>query len=99
MLADADLERALAAANFGSFMHQGQICMSTERIVIDRSVAEEFAHKLADRARSLKVGDPHEPDTQIGPLVNEDARKRVGRHLRYRWEDVEAWLASPAASG
>jgi len=43
VLADADLEGAVAAANFGSFMHQGQICMSTERIVIDRSVAEENA--------------------------------------------------------
>jgi acyl-CoA reductase-like NAD-dependent aldehyde dehydrogenase len=81
VLADADLERAVAAANFGSFMHQGQICMSTERIVIDRSVADEFAHKLAERARSLKVGDPREPDTQIGPLVNEGALKRVTEHV------------------
>jgi acyl-CoA reductase-like NAD-dependent aldehyde dehydrogenase len=77
VLADADLERAVAAANFGSFMHQGQICMSTERIVIDRSVAEVFADKLGERASALKVGDPREQDTQIGPLVNEDALKRV----------------------
>jgi vanillin dehydrogenase len=77
VLADADLERAVAAANFGSFMHQGQICMSTERIVIDRSVADEFAQKLGERAKSLTVGDPLEPGTQIGPLVNEGALKRV----------------------
>jgi acyl-CoA reductase-like NAD-dependent aldehyde dehydrogenase len=77
VLADADLERAVAAANFGAFMHQGQICMSTERIVIDRSAAEEFTHMLGERARSLKMGDPHEQDTQIGPLVNEDALMRV----------------------
>jgi len=81
VLADADLEGAVAAANFGSFMHQGQICMSTERIVIDRSVAEEFARKLGERASSLKVGDPREPDTQIGPLVNEDALRRVTEHF------------------
>jgi acyl-CoA reductase-like NAD-dependent aldehyde dehydrogenase len=81
VLADADLERAVAAANFGSFMHQGQICMSTERIVIDRSVAEEFAHKLRERANSLKVGDPREQDTQIGPLVNEEALERVTEHF------------------
>jgi vanillin dehydrogenase len=81
VLADADLERAVSAANFGSFMHQGQICMSTERIVIDRSVAEEFADKLRERANSLKVGDPREQDTQIGPLVNEDALKRVTEHF------------------
>jgi acyl-CoA reductase-like NAD-dependent aldehyde dehydrogenase len=81
VLADADLDRAVAAASFGSFMHQGQICMSTERIVIDRSVADEFAQKLAERAGSLKVGDPREPDTQIGPLVNEGALNRVTQHV------------------
>lgn len=81
VLADADLERAVAAATFGSFMHQGQICMSTERIVIDRSVAEDFAERLASRASSLRVGDPREPDTQIGPLVNEAAVKRVADHV------------------
>jgi acyl-CoA reductase-like NAD-dependent aldehyde dehydrogenase len=81
VLADADLDRAVAAANFGSFMHQGQICMSTERIVIHRSVADEFAEKLAERADSLKVGDPREPDTQIGPLVNEGALNRVTEHV------------------
>ena len=81
VLADADLERALAAASFGAFMHQGQICMSTQRIVIDRSVADEFAQKLGERASSLNVGDPREPDTQIGPLVNEDALKRVTEHV------------------
>jgi vanillin dehydrogenase len=81
VLADADLEQAVAAATFGSFMHQGQICMSTERIVIDRSVAEEFAHKLGERASALTVGDPREQDTQIGPLVNEDALARVTEHF------------------
>jgi vanillin dehydrogenase len=77
VLADADLERAAAAASFGAFMHQGQICLSTERIVIDRSVADEFTQKLSELARLLKVGDPREPGTQIGPLVNENAVKRV----------------------
>jgi len=81
VLADADLDRAVAAANFGAFMHQGQICMSTERIVIDRAVADEFAQKLAERACSLKVGDPREPGTQIGPLVNEAALNRVTEHV------------------
>jgi vanillin dehydrogenase len=81
VLADADLDRAAAAATFGSFMHQGQICMSTERIVIDRSVAGEFARKLAERTSALKVGDPREHDTQIGPLVNEDALERVTEHF------------------
>jgi benzaldehyde dehydrogenase (NAD) len=77
VLADADIERAVAAAKFGAFMHQGQICMSTERIVADATVAEDFAAQLADRVALLKVGDPREPDTQIGPLINSAALDRV----------------------
>jgi vanillin dehydrogenase len=77
VLADADLDRAIAAAHFGAFMHQGQICMSTERIVVDRSVADEFAARLAERAKGLRVGDPRDPETQIGPLINAAAMQRV----------------------
>jgi benzaldehyde dehydrogenase (NAD) len=77
VLADADLDEAVAAAKFGAFMHQGQICMSTERIVVDRSVANDFVAQLGEKARALKVGDPREPDTQIGPLVNASAVERV----------------------
>ena len=77
VLEDADLDAAAAAANFGAFMHQGQICMSTERIVVDRRVADEFAQKLAARASSLKTGDPRDPSTQIGPLINAGALDRV----------------------
>jgi vanillin dehydrogenase len=77
ILADADLDRAVAAAKFGAFMHQGQICMSTERIVIDESIADEFATRLGERAAELKVGDPRESDTQIGPLVNAGALTRI----------------------
>jgi acyl-CoA reductase-like NAD-dependent aldehyde dehydrogenase len=77
VLADADLERAVPAASFGAFMHQGQICMSTERIVADKAVADELAEKLGERARALTLGDPHNPETQIGPLVNARAVERV----------------------
>jgi acyl-CoA reductase-like NAD-dependent aldehyde dehydrogenase len=79
VLADADLDRAAAAANFGAFMHQGQICMSTERIIVDRAVAEPFAERLAERARGLKVGDPRDPETQLGPLINDIAMQRVSQ--------------------
>jgi len=77
VLGDADLDRAAAAASFGGFFHQGQICMSTERIVVDRSVADALAEKLAQRARALPVGDPREPTTAIGPMVNQAAVDRV----------------------
>ncbi len=77
VLPDADLEEAVAAAKFGAFMHQGQICMSTERIVADRSVAGDFASLLAEKAGALTVGDPRDPATQIGPMVSQTAIERV----------------------
>jgi len=77
VLDDADLDEAAAAANFGAFMHQGQICMSTERIVIQKPVVQQFLDKLAVKARGLKVGDPTSPETQIGSMVNERSAQRV----------------------
>ena len=77
VLRDADLDRAAAAASFGAFFHQGQICMATERIVVDAAVADSLSEKLASRARALPVGDPRDAGTAIGPLINDEAVKRV----------------------
>ncbi|MFJ9900908.1 aldehyde dehydrogenase family protein [Streptomyces sp. NPDC091280] len=77
VLADADLDEAASAANFGAFMNSGQICMSTERIVVDRSVAAAFEAKLVAKAEALTVGDPRDPKTQIGPVINEAAAGRI----------------------
>ncbi|MGA9632879.1 MAG: aldehyde dehydrogenase, partial [Candidatus Acidiferrales bacterium] len=74
---DADIDAAVSAANFGAFMNQGQICMSTERIVVEKSIADDFAKKLAAKAQSLKIGDPMAPDTQIGSMINPGAIERV----------------------
>ena len=82
LLEDADLDRAAAAASFGAFFHQGQICMSTERIAVDRAVSDALAQKLAERARALPVGDPREHTTAIGPLVNQAAVDRVSELVR-----------------
>jgi len=77
VLGDADIDAAVSAANFGAFMNQGQICMSTERIVVEKTVADEFAKKLAARAQSLNMGDPLDPQTQIGCMINPAAIERV----------------------
>jgi acyl-CoA reductase-like NAD-dependent aldehyde dehydrogenase len=77
VLADADLDEAAAAANFGAFMNSGQICMSTERIVVDQSVAADLEARLAERASGLTVGDPRDQGTMIGPVVNAAAAQRV----------------------
>jgi benzaldehyde dehydrogenase (NAD) len=77
VLADAEIDDAVSAANFGAFMNQGQICMSTERIVVEKPVADQFAQKLAAKAGALVVGDPLQPQTQIGCLINPGAMERV----------------------
>jgi len=81
VLADADLEYAVNASAFGSFLHQGQICMSTRRILVERPIADEFVAKLAEKTKTLKTGDPKEHDTIIGPLINEDALNMVKRRV------------------
>jgi aldehyde dehydrogenase (NAD+) len=67
---DADIDQAVDAAVFGGFLHQGQICMSMRRVIIEKPVSREFTGKFVKKVASLKVGDPKEPDTVIGPLIN-----------------------------
>ncbi len=73
VLADAELDYAVDAAAFGAFLHQGQICMSARRIIVERGIADEFSARLAEKTAGLKTGDPRQPDTIIGPLITESA--------------------------
>jgi acyl-CoA reductase-like NAD-dependent aldehyde dehydrogenase len=77
VLDDADLDYAVDASAFGSYLHQGQICMSTRRIIVERSIADEFSSRLAEKTQGLKAGDPKEQDTIVGPLINERAVETV----------------------
>jgi len=77
VLPDADLDEAAAAASFGAFMNQGEICMSTERVIVGRANADELSAHLAERAAKLVVGPPTDPASQIGPLVHAGARDHV----------------------
>lgn len=76
VLADADLDEAVNAAAFGAFMNQGQICMSTERIVVDEAVADDFVARLARKAASLPAGDPREP-VVLGSVISLKAADHV----------------------
>jgi aldehyde dehydrogenase (NAD+) len=71
VLDDADVEYAVDAAVFSRFVHQGQVCMAANRILVDRSVEEEFTEKFVAKAAALRAGDPRDPETQIGPLINQ----------------------------
>jgi acyl-CoA reductase-like NAD-dependent aldehyde dehydrogenase len=77
VLDDADIDEAVNAAAFGAFANQGQICMSTERIVVDEKVADAFVERFAAKAKSLSVGDPREGKAVLGSLIDRGAAERV----------------------
>ncbi|MFC6622678.1 aldehyde dehydrogenase [Novosphingobium panipatense] len=88
VLHDADLDEAVKAAAFGAFMNQGQICMSTERIIVVEAVADAFAEKFAAKVASMATGDPREGTTPLGAVVD---RKTV--------DHVNALIADAAGKG
>jgi len=70
VLADADLDQAVAAAVMGKFLHQGQICMAINRIIVEDALYDRFVELYASKVRALKVGNPNDPDTVVGPIIN-----------------------------
>jgi salicylaldehyde dehydrogenase len=96
VLDDADIDEAVKAAVFGSFLYQGQICMSTERLVVDEAVADEFVAKFAARAQELLMGDPRvNPTCVIGPMVASESGARLNALL----DDALAKGATLACGG
>ncbi|MGW1138512.1 aldehyde dehydrogenase family protein [Streptomyces zhihengii] len=77
VLDDADVDYAVDAAVFSRFVHQGQVCMAANRILVDRSVEAEFTEKFVAKVRTLNVGDPADPATHIGPLINSSQAEAV----------------------
>jgi vanillin dehydrogenase len=77
VLDDADIDAAVSATVFGAFANQGQICMSTERVIVQEKVADEFAQKLAKRVAALPAGDPREGEVVLGSLVGRPTVDRV----------------------
>lgn len=71
VLDDADVAQAAEAAVFGKFLHQGQICMIANRLIVDDAVYDAFVDAFVERVRALKVGDPEDPETLIGPIINQ----------------------------
>jgi len=77
ILDDVDMDYAVRTATFGSFFHQGQICLNTRRIIIQRKIADEFLGKFVARTKSLPAGDPLNPKTIIGPIITRDAVRLI----------------------
>ncbi|TGP54976.1 aldehyde dehydrogenase [bacterium M00.F.Ca.ET.230.01.1.1] len=94
VLDDADVDAAVNAAVFGAFMHQGQICMSTERLIVDEKIADEFVSKLAARASKLPAGDPR-GHVVLGSLISSQAADKMEELIA----DATAKGAKLAAGG
>ena len=84
---DADLDAAVDSAVFGSFLHQGQVCISINRHLVHEDVYDDYVERLTERAEQLPIGDPRERDTVIGPIINEDQRDQM---LDFVEESVDA---------
>jgi 5-carboxymethyl-2-hydroxymuconic-semialdehyde dehydrogenase len=81
VFADADLERALDAAIFMEFSLNGERCTSNSRLLVERSIYEEFTARLAERVSRIKVGDPFDPTTEIGPLIHPSHWEKVAGYV------------------
>jgi vanillin dehydrogenase len=81
VLDDADMERATSSASFGAFMHQGQICMSVEKVLVHESIYEEFLQKFVARAGRIKTGNTADKSNVNGPLINDRQVARVTSQL------------------
>ena len=77
VLKDADIDRAAGSAAFGKFLNAGQICMSLNRIIVERPVYEDFLNLLVDKAKQIKYGDPTAKDVVVGPLINNKQVVRI----------------------
>jgi acyl-CoA reductase-like NAD-dependent aldehyde dehydrogenase len=95
VLEDAHLEEAVKAAAFGAFLNQGQICMSTERIIVVTSLADEFVRRFAAEARAMPSGDPREGKTPLGAVVD----RRTVTHVNDLIDDAIAKGAKVVAGG
>ena len=95
VLDDADLDEAVKAAAFGAFMNQGQICMSTERIIVVDAVADAFVEKFAAKVGTMPVGDPREGKTPLGAVVD----AKTVAHVRSLIEDALAAGATQVNGG
>jgi len=104
VLDDADLDLAINAAIFSRFAHQGQVCMCANRVLVQRGVYNQFLQKFVARVGKLKVGDPRDPQTELGPLMNarqaqtfaKQVQKGIDEGARVALQGkVEGNLASP----
>lgn len=99
VLDDADLDRAVDSAIVGTFLHQGQICMAVNRIIVDDTLHDAFIEKFVERARGLKYGNPADADTTIGPIINEKQLSGLKNKIAKAEADGASLLLGGEAEG
>ncbi|WP_289032902.1 aldehyde dehydrogenase family protein [uncultured Roseibium sp.] len=99
VLDDADVEQAAHATVVGRFLHQGQICMSTNRAIVDASIHDAFVEAVVKRTKALKAGDPQDPETVVGPIINASQVKSVQEVIRKAREDGATEVLSGETEG
>lgn len=95
VLEDANMERATSAASFGAFMHQGQVCMSVEKVLVQEQIYESFLQQFVARASKLKTGNVADQSNVIGPLIND----RQAAKVKHQLDDAIAKGAKIALGG
>jgi acyl-CoA reductase-like NAD-dependent aldehyde dehydrogenase len=82
VLKDADINYAVDTACFGMFIHQGQVCMAGSRIIVEAPIYEEFLKRFTAKAQTMKVGDPRDPHTMIGPLIRSSQCPMIDKKIK-----------------
>ncbi|SMO85897.1 aldehyde dehydrogenase family protein [Fodinibius sediminis] len=99
VLDDADVDKAVDAAIFGKFMHQGQICMAINRILVDKKLVDEFTKKYVEKANAINVGDPKDPETELGPVINRSQAEKINSMIDKAIEEGAELLTERKTEG
>lgn len=99
ILDDADLDLAVRAAIAGRFLHQGELCVSANRIIVDAHLYDQFVEAFVERVKGLKYGDPKDPDTIVGPVVNRRQLDGLNRMIAEAHEDGAVQRVGAEAEG
>lgn len=99
LLKDFDLDQAVKIAGFGAYFHQGQICMCTSRLIVEEPVYDAFCEKFAAYAKTMKVGNPHEQDTIIGPLIKAEQCSLIDSQIQDAVEKGAVLMTGGAHKG
>lgn len=99
VLADADLELAVKSAVLGSYLHQGQICMAVNRIIVEAPVYDQFVARFAEAAADLPVGDPSNPQTVVGPIINDSQLSSITNKIQLASEEGARMVLEGSING